>query len=462
MYMRFLMFLLMFGVTVISNGFSATGQEVRASFSNAVEEVSPAVVNIFTKKRVVSRTRNLFFNDPFFQQFMGGPSILRERVEKSLGSGVMMTAEGHILTNLHVIEGAEDIRVVFADRTEQPAIYIGGDKDLDLAVLKLENPPSHIKPAQFMDSDTLQVGDVALAIGNPFGFGQSVSLGIISAVGRGNTQISQFGNFIQTDAAINPGNSGGALVDSTGKVVGINTAIFTKTGTNTGVGFAIPANLAQVILQSIITTGKVERPWFGATGQDLSAPLAERLGLTSPHGVLINELAPNGPAETANIRVGDVIIALDGQKVTDTRSFNARIVSTPRLPNTKVPLTVWRGGENVTLKVQFKSPPAREQSDQCMLSGNHPLTGHVIEQLSPALNIEIGVPLTTEGVAVVETPQRRGFMAVSFKQGDILQQINGTDIHDLQDVEKALSRRARKWKITYTRGERLFRVIIQQ
>ena len=439
------------------------GSKLRASFSDAVDRTGPAVVNIYAEKQVATRSRHPFFNDPFFSDFFGNMQApTRQRVEKSLGSGVVMTPDGHILTNMHVIEGAEDIKAVFANGKEFAARYVGGDPNLDLAVLKLETPPQDLAYAQFADSDTLEVGDVALAIGNPFGFGQSVSMGVVSALGRGNTQISQFGNFIQTDAAINPGNSGGALVDSTGLVIGINTAIFTKTGTTAGVGFAIPSNLAQAILESILTTGKVERPWFGATGQDLTSALADRLGLSQPAGVLVNELAPAGPAEKARVRVGDVLLKLNGRPIKDTRSFNALIVSMPQLATRKVPLTVWRGGEEVELKIKFESTPDRKKEDQLLISGNNPLSGHIVEQLSPGLALQIDLPLNAEGVVVVGLPNKQpGFFGVNLKEGDVLVQINDTKIQTLKDVESALSRRAQAWKISYKRGDRLFRLIVR-
>ena len=438
-----------------------TGLETRASFSSAVEKAGPAVVNIFTEKKTKTRLAHPFFNDPFFSQFFMRQAPVRQRVEKSLGSGVIVSSSGDILTNLHVIEGATDIQIIFHDGTEHAAIYVGGDQSLDLAVLKLDSA-TNLPYLQFGDSDTLKVGDVALAIGNPFGFGQSVSMGIISAVGRGNANISQFGNFIQTDAALNPGNSGGALVDSTGSLIGINTAIATKSGSSSGVGFAIPSNLAKAVLEGILTTGKVNRPWFGATGQDLSSQLAERLGLEKPQGVLINELAPNGPAQKNGIKVGDVILALDGHKVTDTRSFNARIVSTLSLNNRRVPVTVWRNGQEQEVQVKFESMPERKESDQLFLRGRNPLDNYTIEQLTPSLAQELDMPLQSEGVVIIDAPEQRSVFGLSLKKGDLLEQINGSRIHTLDDVVQALKRRPRQWNITYRRGERLYRVIVQQ
>ncbi len=442
---------------------SAQGyQSVRTSFADAVQAVGPAVVNIYSQKKVAERSRHPFFNDPLFQEFFGRNMPMRQRVERSLGSGMVVTPDGHIVTNLHVIEGASDIRVVFNDGREVAASYVGGDPQLDIAVLQLADMTglAQLPQVNFAATDSLQVGDVVLAIGNPFGVGQSVSLGVISALGRGNAALSIFSNYIQTDAAINPGNSGGALVTSDGMVAGMNTAIFSKSGASDGVGFAIPGYLVQAVLDDILTTGKVERPWFGATGQDVTASLAKTLGLAAPHGVLINDLATGGPAEKAGVQVGDVLLSIDGKTIHDTRSFNAHIVSTPNLRNRRVPVVVWREGQEKTLMVRFSALPPRAQADQTTLSGRHPLNGYVVEQLSPALNQELKLPLNSRGVVVVETPVQLPF-GMSLQPGDILLEVNGKSIENISDLEDILNRRARAWNITYERDNRRIRLLVQ-
>lgn len=460
--MRFLILCSVFLLISVTNA-RENAATTRASFAAAIDQVSPAVVNIFTAKRVRSRSTHPLLNDPFFAQFFGRTAPLRSRVERSLGSGVIVTEDGFAVTNNHVVEGAEDIQIVFADGHERQAKIVNTDPKLDLAILKIQTEGAEKFPfAHFADSDSLAVGDVALAIGNPFGMGQSVSMGIVSALDRGNANLTQYSNFIQTDAAINPGNSGGALVDSTGAVIGINTAIFTKTGTTAGIGFAVPANLVQAVMQSILTTGRVSRPWLGAVGQNVTAPLAHQLGLDSPQGVLLNEIVPNSPADIANLRVGDVILKLDGRPVKDTRSLNQRIVSTPAMLNERVPLTIWREGAQRTINIRFEAMPERRKSDQLQLKGHHPLAGATVEKLSPALNLELDLPIHTQGVAILETSSTqnlRGF-GIDLRRGDILLEINGTTIKSIRNVQEALVSRRQGWRITYKRGNRTYKVIV--
>lgn len=453
-------------ITPLSYGqMRANMVDTRITFSGAIKEVSPAVVNIFTTKTVQQRAIHPFLNDPFFSEFFMGSAPMRRRVEQSLGSGVIVTADGTVVTNYHVIDGAEEIKVQFNDGREISANIINFDKQLDIAVLRLAIPAGETVPfATFGDSESLNVGDIVLAIGNPFGVGQSVSMGIVSAVDRGNTSISAFGNFIQTDAAINPGNSGGALIDSTGKIVGINTAIFTKSGASNGIGFATPANLVQVVVESILTSGGVNRPWLGATGQDVSAALAAQLQLSSPRGVLINEVVTGGPAERAGVQVGDVILKLDNKYVTDTRSFNERIIATPHMLNRSVPLTVWRSGAEKKLNIKFTALPQRNPKDRITLEGSQPLTGYTVEELSPALNQMLGNSINEKGVVIVETPpQGSRYFGVSYKEGDKLLYINGNKINTLEDVEHALNskRRSQPWQFKIMRNKQVLTTIIQ-
>jgi len=441
----------------------ANGQNTRASFAAAVNTVAPAVVNIFTTKRVKRRANNPLLDDPFFAQFFNqGRAPMRERIERSLGSGVIVTEDGFAVTNNHVVKDAADIQIVFADGQERQAQIVNTDPKLDLAILKIEQNQGEKFPfANFADSDSLAVGDVALAIGNPFGMGQSVSMGIVSALDRGSVNLTQYSNFIQTDAAINPGNSGGALVDSTGAVIGINTAIFTRTGTTAGIGFAVPANIVQAVMRSILTTGRVSRPWLGAVGQDVTAQLATQLGLNAPQGVLLNEVLPNGPAALSGLEVGDVILTLDGRNVKDTRSLNQRIVSTPAMLGQQVPLNIWREGAQRTINIRFAAMPERRKSDQLKLSGHHPLAGATVEKLSPALNLELNLPLETQGIVIIEESrtQRYGF-GLDLRRGDILLEINGTTITSLREVQESLISRRKGWRISYQRGTRTYKVIV--
>lgn len=439
----------------------ASMQETKVSFASAVTQVAPAVVNIFTEKRAQRRAVHPLFNDPFFNKFFNMPAPVRERVERSLGSGVIVTPDGYMITNQHVIDEATEIKVIFHDRREKLAKVINVEPSIDLAILKLQLDPGESVPyATFGDSDELVVGDVALAIGNPFGVGQSVSMGIISAVGRATRGLEHFGGFIQTDAAINPGNSGGALIDSLGHVVGMNTAIFSQTGASHGIGFATPANLIKPILESVIATGKIVKPWLGATGQDVTGPIAEKFGFDAPTGVLVNEVVPDGPADKAGIRVGDVILLLGGKEVTDTRSLQNRMLSTPGVLTRRIEVTVWRDGRMWDLYLKFEAIPQREDQDQVQLSGRHPLDGFTVENLSPALNQELEIPLMHRGVAVVQAGPQKGLLTLDLRPGDLLVEINGRKIKNIDDVQKALADDRRGWKIQFQRGNQVFNVII--
>ncbi len=439
------------------------GGDMRASFSEAIEIISPAVVNIYTEKTVAKRLNNPFVNDPFFNQFFENKyTFIRKKLEHSLGSGVILTSQGYMVTNYHVIKGADAIKVVFKDGREVPAIFVNADKNLDIAVMKLQLKEGESVPyAIFADSDSLKVGDVALAIGNPFGVGQSVSMGVVSALNRTNERLTTFGNFIQTDAAINPGNSGGALVDSNGLLIGINTAIFTRSGASNGIGFATPANLVKVILDSILTTGKVSRPWFGATGQDLNAQLAERFGLSHPQGVLLNEVAKDSPADRAGVRIGDILLKLDGKNILNTRGFNERLLSTRNILTRPVPLTVYRNGKNIVLQVHFVPKPPRKKSDQATLLGRHPLKGYTVEILSPTLNQTLGLPINQQGVVIINAPKKRTFFGLNLRKGDLILEINNKKIKKIRDLKTSLQTRKRQWKIKIQRGQQIIQTIIQ-
>ncbi len=282
------------------------------SYADAVTTASPAVVNIFTAK-ITTESQALRFKDPFLQHLFGKmlPEQTRERRETSLGSGVIVTKDGYLLTNRHVIEGADEIRVVLSNGHNVAVRHIGSDAESDLAVLKIDNEPD-LPAIPVGSSGDQQVGDVVLAIGNPFGVGQTVTMGIISATGRSHLGINTFENFIQTDAAINPGNSGGALVNARGELIGINTAIFSNSGGSLGIGFAIPFDLAEGIMRQLITSGKVVRGWLGIQGQDVTEKLAEAFGLHDTAGILVTGVMENGPASQAGLRPGDVITEING------------------------------------------------------------------------------------------------------------------------------------------------------
>lgn len=322
------------------------------SYAQAVQRASPAVVNIYTTKQVVANPSPLFDN-PVFQRFFGDLNQSRQRTQTSLGSGVIMSSQGYVLTNYHVIENADEIEVLLADGSTVTANILGADPETDLAVLtiKVENLPTVV----ITDSSKLNVGDVVLAIGNPFGFGQTVTQGIISATGRDRVGINTFENFIQTDAAINPGNSGGALINAYGEVVGINTAIFSKSGGSQGIGFAIPIVLASDVMSQIIEHGRVIRGWLGLELQNLSPQLAESFGLTERSGVLVAGVVRQSPAYKAGIRPGDIILNFDDKAIRDAKSIQNEIASSKA--STEVTLSGLRRGKKFEVQTKVGQRP---------------------------------------------------------------------------------------------------------
>ncbi|MCL7941081.1 Do family serine endopeptidase [Halomonas sp. ATCH28] len=327
----------------------------RTSYAQAVERAAPAVVNIYST-RVVEREEHPLMSDPFFRQFFGDELPSRQRMLSSLGSGVIVSDDGYVLTNHHVIRGADQIQVALRDGRETLAEVIGTDPESDLAVLRIEL--DSLPVMELTDTTRVAVGDVALAIGNPFGVGQTVTMGIISATGRSHLGLNAYEDFIQTDAAINPGNSGGALVNAEGALVGINTAIFSRSGGSQGIGFAIPANLARNILEELVTRGRVIRGWMGIEAQELNQELAASFGLQTPAGVIIAGVVPDGPADRAGLQPGDVLLEVDGQPVLDPRRTMSDIAA--MAPGTQLPLTIVRGGERRELTIELGERPTPE------------------------------------------------------------------------------------------------------
>jgi len=327
------------------------------SYADAVALAAPAVVNIHTTKRVAA-PRIVLPPDPVLRKFFEQmPGYKQQQQSTSLGSGVIVSATGHVLTNFHVINGADEIVVALHDGRQASAKVVGVDPDSDLAVLKVEL--TGLQALRFMVDDMPRVGDVVLAIGNPFGVGQTITMGIVSALGRQGLGINTYENFIQTDAAINPGNSGGALIDSLGRLVGINTAIYSKTGGSLGIGFAIPAVAAQKVLEQIVAYGHVKRGWLGIEPQDMTADLARAFGLERPTGVIIAGLLRDGPGAKGGLRVGDIVQTMDGSLVGDTPKFMARIAA--KEPGDKIDLGVYRNGKMQSLSVQAGLRPVRPQ-----------------------------------------------------------------------------------------------------
>src|SRR5690242_7879854 len=336
----------------------ASREAIRLSFAPIVKKAAPAVVNVFSR-RVVRGDAGpaALFNDPFFRRFFGGQTpfgMPRERVENSLGSGVIVNASGIVLTNHHVIKDAQEIVVVLADHREFEARVLLSEPRADLAALKIDVPGERLPVLELGDSDQLEVGDLVLAIGNPFGVGQTVTSGIVSGLAR-TLAVSDFRSFIQTDAAINPGNSGGALVDVDGKLIGINTAIFSQSGGSIGIGFAIPANMVRIIAATAATGEPIRRPWLGAEFEPVTGEIASAVGLDRPRGALVASTFANGPAETMGLRPGDVVTAVDGIEIDDATAINYRLAT--KGVGADATFSVWRDRREFDYTVTLAAAP---------------------------------------------------------------------------------------------------------
>jgi Do/DeqQ family serine protease len=376
----------------------ASAAELRLSYAPIVQRVQPAVVNVYAAK--VVQDRNPLLDDPIFRRFFGVPGQQPEQMQRSLGSGVMVDPSGLVVTNVHVIEGADEVKVSLSDKREFEAEIVLKDPRSDLAVLRLKGAHERFPTLDFANSDELMVGDIVLAIGNPFGVGQTVTHGIISALARTQVGITDYQFFIQTDAAINPGNSGGALVDMTGKLAGINTAIFSRSGGSQGIGFAIPANMVRVVVASAKGGGKaVKRPWLGAKLQAVTPDIAETLGLRLPTGALVAGVVASSPAARAGLKPSDLIVAIDGQAVEDPNAFDYRFATRPIGGSSEI--DVQRAGKAVKLTVPLETAPDTGRNE-IVLTGRSPLQGAKVANISPAVADELHLDADTEGVVVTD------------------------------------------------------------
>ena len=417
----------------------ADAETVKLSFAPVVRKAAPAVVNI-SSKRVVRQQI-----DPFWEMFGGG--VPRERVEGSLGSGVIVRADGVIVTNNHVIEGGQEITVSLSDRREFPAKVLLADPRADLAVLKIE--AKDLPTLAISAGEDLQVGDLVLAIGDPFGVGQTVTNGIISALNRTDVGPGSVSSFIQTDAAINPGNSGGALVDMDGNLIGVNSMIVSRSGGSSGVGFAIPGPAVRQVVEAAVGGGKsVARPWLGVAGQPVTAEIAHTLGLDRPQGLLLAAVYPGSAAARAGLQQGDAVLTIDGQPVNDETQLNYRI-GTRRAGET-VSLTYQRAGKPLSARVAVEPPPARPDRDQQLLQGQNPFDGAVVLNLSPATAIDLNLNPFATGVLVSEI---RGGLSINagLRPGDLIREVNGRKIAAVADLRAALAPSARQWAVVIDR-----------
>jgi serine protease Do len=401
---------------------SSAGQ-VALSFSPVVKSTAPAVVNIYTAR--VDRSRSAMMDEYIRQHFGGGPP--QPRVQQSLGSGVIVAADGLIITNNHVVNGADQILVALADRREFPAKVVFADPRLDLALLRVDTRGAALPVIKMGDSDRAEVGDVTIAIGNPFGVGQTVTTGIVSAVARSGLGVSDWQFFIQTDAAINPGNSGGALLDANGRLIGINTAIYSRSGGSNGIGFAIPSKIVRVFL-SAAEKGKLVSGWIGVEGEPLTAESARQLGLDRPGGLLVTGVAPNSPGAKAGIKPGDVLRTVDGKEVADGGQLRYSL-ATEGVGQT-LDVALIRAGKAETVKVTLAAPPEVPARQITPITGRSILTGVTIANLSPAYAQELGIGLPEAGVVVVEIKggapaARLGFL----KPGDLIEAVGGKPVN---------------------------------
>jgi Do/DeqQ family serine protease len=422
--------------------------QLRASYAPIVQHVQPAVVNVYAAK--VVQNRNPLLDDPIFRRFFGIPGQQPEQMQRSLGSGVMVDASGLVVTNNHVIEGADQVKVSLADKREFEAEIVLKDSRTDLAVLRLKDVKEKFPTLEFANSDNAQVGDVVLAIGNPFGVGQTVTHGIISALARTQVGITDYQFFIQTDAAINPGNSGGALVDMTGKLVGVNTAIFSRSGGSQGIGFAIPANMVRVVVASARGGGTaVKRPWLGARLQGVTPEIAETLGLKRPMGALVANVTPGSPAARAGLKLSDLIVAVDGQSIDDPNAFGYRFATRPLGGTAQI--EVQRAGKPMRLSVPLETAPDTGR-DELILKSRSPFQGAKVSNISPALADELRLDAGIEGVVVTDFADDATAASVGFQKGDIVTSVNGQAVTKTADLERLTREPQRLWRITVIRG----------
>ncbi len=409
----------------------------------------PAIVNISTTRIIKSPAQNMnspFGEDPFFRQFFGNQffhnfQIPREQRESALGSGVIVSSNGYIITNNHVIAKADTIKVILGNNRVYKGKVVGADPQTDIAVVKINATNLPVIP--WGNSRKLQVGQYVLAMGNPFGLNQTVTMGIVSALGRENVGIDNYEDFIQTDAAINPGNSGGALVNTRGQLVGINTAIYTRSGGYMGIGFAIPSNMARSVMTQLIKHGRVIRGWLGVSIQEVTPALAKNFGLSTPNGALVGQVFKDSPAARAGLRTGDVIIKFDGKTIDTPTTLRNLVASTP--VGKEVEVTIIRDRKAKTLRVKIaeqtkKVLEASEGGGPSQESAHTLLSGLTVQDLSPGIARQLGLPRDASGVVITEVNPDSAAAAVGLQSGDVITQINRQAVHNLEDYRRITSK----------------------
>jgi Do/DeqQ family serine protease len=434
------------------------------SFAPVIKHAAASVVSIYTTRFVREQ------ESPTFRRFLGdqvpdfripddnnSDTPERTRKERGLGSGVIVSSDGYILTANHVVDGADEIKVSVTDNKKPfSAKVIGKDEATDVAILKIDS--ANLPAITLADSDQLEVGDVVLAIGNPFNVGQTVTMGVVSGLGRNGLGISRYEDFIQTDAAINPGNSGGALVDMGGRVIGINTAIYSRSGGSQGIGFAIPSNMVRVVVASARGGGTaVKRPWLGAKLQAVTPEIAESLGLKRPAGALVTSVTPESPAARGGLKTADLIVTIDGQIVDDPNAFDYRFATKP-LGGT-AQLGVMRAGKETKIAVALETAPEIPR-DELVISARSPFLGAKVANLSPALADELRLEAAAEGVVILEVADGSPAETVGFQRGDIVAAVNNQRILKTRDLERATRESSRQWRVTIVRGGRQVSVVL--
>ena len=413
--------------------------QMSEGLANIAERVTPSVVNISTTK-TVKRQVNPLFEDPFFRRFFGEPDGdggSRKFKQTSLGSGVIVSSDGYIVTNNHVVEGADEINVVLSDKREFKGKVVGADKRTDVAVVKIK--ADGLQGMAWGNSDKLRPGEMVMAVGIPFGLARTVTMGIVSAVGRANVGITDYEDFIQTDAAINPGNSGGALVNMKGELVGINTAIFSQSGGYQGIGFAIPAKMAEQVMDSLIKTGKVVRGWLGVSVQDLSAPLAKQFKVEGEKGALVAEVMKGSPAEKAGVKRGDVIVAVDGNKVEDSGHLR-NFVASARVGG-KVKLDILRENKKVSIDVTIgELPKEAGAAGGEPTGGESALSGVTVQDLTPDMMERLGLDKDTKGVLVVNIEQGSAAEDAGLMRGDVILSVDRNPVGNVKEYDRLVSK----------------------
>ncbi len=410
-------------------------------FVNIAKRVTPAVVNISTTRTIKSGGADSPFNDPFFRRFFGDQNpfghLPQKRKEQSLGSGVIVSSNGLIITNNHVVEEADDIRVLLEDKRSFQGEVVGRDKKSDIAVIRID--AKDLPTIPWGDSDKLQVGEYVVAVGNPFGLNQTVTMGIVSAVGRANVGIADYEDFIQTDAAINPGNSGGAMVNTQGELVGINTAIFTRSGGYMGIGFAAPSNMARLVMESLVKLGKVVRGWLGVSIQEVTPLLAKEFGLHENKGALVSDVLPDSPAEKSGIKREDVIIGFMGQEI-ENASHLRNVVARTNV-GTRAPVKIVRDKKEkeifVTISAQPKEAAAEGEEEETRLEED--FFGIDVQDISPELTEQFGLNKNVKGVVVVQVEDGSLADEAGLREGDLIVEVNRKPVRDRKGYQNILS-----------------------